>query len=101
MCVCVFVCVCVVYMYETRCTQCVWCEKGLCEFSMCVSIVYMEYRVVCMYVCCGVCVNVVEYPCMTRCTQGGCCERVCECGVHVSMWWVTISLHTQCVCYAM
>ena len=48
MCVCVFVCVCVVYMYETRCTQCVWCEKGVCECSMCVSIVYMEYCMVCM-----------------------------------------------------
>ena len=39
------VCVCV-YMYATRCTQSVWCEKGVCECSMCVSIVYMEYRVV-------------------------------------------------------
>jgi len=59
-CVCLCVCECV-YMYETRCTQCVWCVKGVCECSMCVSIVYMEYRMVCMYALMCVCVNVVEY----------------------------------------
>ena len=93
MCVCVFVCVCVVYMYETRCTQCVWCEKGVCECSMCVSIV--PYGVhVCFDMCVCECGGV---PCVTRCTRGVCCERVCECSIHVNMWWGTISLHQVCV----
>ena len=27
------------------------------------------------------------YVCMTGCAQCVCCERVCECSMHVKMWW--------------